>query len=460
MNRTLTTVEQLRLLWSKIVADHLRFEVLANLGISLSAKSFSLFGGLLLQFVLVRSLGVTEFGLYTLIWTVLLTLAIIGKAGYELSAIRYVAEYHAKQEWAHLVGFQKHARAMVILVSLAVIGISATALYGIFTFDWITAQTVHVCLIMLPVLPLYALTELNSGILRGMNRLTEALFTQSVLFPVGVVITMCVLPFVGFTETTAITAIVVSGVVLFIIIFVQHWQIQKRLPHQAQTVTPAYQSRVWVRVSGTMMTGSSIEQILRQLDMLAVGMLIGTTATGIYAVAVRFAKLISVGLQISNQSTAHMYSPLYNGGNLQDLQRVISWTAVVSALTTAPILLIFFLWPRQLLLVFGEEFSEQGALILQILLLGQFANALAGPNGILLVMTKYQSAMVWALLSTLLINLLLLLVLVPKWGIIGIAVATSVAVLFRNIVLCTQVKQRLQINTTIFSSHILKGVLG
>ncbi|MCB0110973.1 MAG: polysaccharide biosynthesis C-terminal domain-containing protein, partial [Caldilineaceae bacterium] len=115
---------------------------------------------------------------------------------------------------------------------------------------------------------------------------------------------------------------------------------------------------------------------------------------------------------------------------------------------------------RQLLLVFGEEFSEQGALILQILLLGQFANALAGPNGILLVMTKYQSAMVWALLSTLLINLLLLLVLVPKWGIIGIAVATSVAVLFRNIVLCTQVKQRLQINTTIFSSHILKGVLG
>ena len=60
-----------------------------------------------MQFVLVRILGVEQFGVYTIIWTAAITVAILGKLGYELSSIRYIADYRVHQQWALMLGFIK-----------------------------------------------------------------------------------------------------------------------------------------------------------------------------------------------------------------------------------------------------------------------------------------------------------------------------------------------------------------
>ena len=202
------------------------------------------------------------------------------------------------------------------------------------------------------------------------------------------------------------------------------------------------------------MLSTGVEQLMRQLDVIVVGAFIGTAASGIYAVAARFAKLVNVGLQISNQSTAHMFTPLYRQGRQEELQKVVSFTTFITMLTTIPIIAVLFFFPEQILRLFGEAFSQEGALVLQILLVGQFVNAISGPNGVLMYMTQYQNEMIVILLAALLLDVFLMIVLVPSLQLAGVALAASTATTFRNLATTWRVHYHLSINTTIFTPYV------
>jgi O-antigen/teichoic acid export membrane protein len=206
-----------------------------------------------------------------------------------------------------------------------------------------------------------------------------------------------------------------------------------------------------------MMLGSGFARILHQMDILVGGSFIGTAASGIYSVADRFANLVNFGLQISNQSTAHMYTPLYVNGQKQKLQRVVSLTVLIAVITTVPIVAALFTWLNQTLALFGEAFSEQGAIILQFLLFGQFVHVVSGPNGLLMQMTNYQNEMALIQLATLVFDAALLVALVPTFGLLGAAIAAASATVFRNLVITVRVQRHLGINPTAFSRHLLRG---
>lgn len=112
---------------------------------------------------------------------------------------------------------------------------------------------------------------------------------------------------------------------------------------------------------------------------------------------------------------------------------------------------MFFLFPSQMLSLFGEEFSQQGTILFQILLAGQFANAVAGPNGVVMYMTGYHTDMFWILLSTLAVSVAAIILLLQTMGVVGVAYATSLVMIFRNVVTTWQVRRRLGIDTTVFS---------
>ena len=440
-------------LWTRRSDGSLRTQVMRNMGVSLVVRVFSMGGGLLMQLVLARLLGLTEFGLYTYAWASMLTLLIIGKMGFEFSSIRFVADYHTQQEWGLLRGFMLQARWLVLgMTVFAALG-AAIALQALLRTSRLEPETVQVFGVALVVMPIWGIAEVQSGILRGANRLSIALFTQNAMLPLGIALLAPLLLLIDGART-AVGALVISAVVALITVSLQFAMIRCVIPRAAGRVVPVFQTRAWLKVSGAMMLSTGVEQLMRQLDVIVVGTLIGAAATGVYAVAARFARLINIGLQISNQSTAHMYTPLYRQGRQAELQKVVSFTALVTMLTTIPLVLLLFFFPDPILTLFGESFSQQGTVALQILLVGQSANAIAGPNGVLMYMTRYQNEMIFILVTTLLIDLLLMLLLIPHLGLAGVAVAVSVAAVFRNAATVWRVRRHLGIDTTIFAPTV------
>ena len=431
-------------------SDMLNVEIAKNVGISSGVKMASMGSGMLMQIVLARTLGVREFGVYTVVWALIIILLIPGKLGFDLSSIRFVSQYRARQEWDLVRGYIRSA-ILVAILSSSIVGLLSAAVLGLLSVNGLVEfGYLGTYLVGLLILPVFSLVAVNSGILRGLDRLSQSLISQNVVFPLGV---STLLPVTGYFSQTpdAKTGLVTCGVVLVAVCCLQLYLIVRALSPGAKSRKASYDTKNWIKTSVTIGGGAGLEQLIAQIDVLLLGSLVGATFAGVYAVAVRFTRLVNLGLQISNQSTAHMLSGLYAEGRIDRLQKVVSLTALMSAATSIPLLVVFFLFPSQMLSLFGEVFSQQGAALFQILLLGQFANAVAGPNGVVMYMTGHHNAMFWILLSTLVVSVLSIVLLLQIMDVVGVAYAASLAMVFRNVVTTWQVKRRLGIDTTVFS---------
>lgn len=96
-------------------------------------------------------------------------------------------------------------------------------------------------------------------------------------------------------------------------------------------------------------------------------------------------------------------------------------------------LLIFLIFPKSILGIFGEEFRT-GAIALMILTIGQFVNAASGSVGYILQMTGKQRLFQYIILFASIVNAYLNFILIPQIGIVGAAIASCIAVSIINII--------------------------
>ena len=83
---------------------------------------------------------------------------------------------------------------------------------------------------------------------------------------------------------------------------------------------------------------------------------------------------------------------------------------------------------------FGRDF-QAARQACTILMAAQLVNASCGPVGYLLLMTDFRRAVVRAFSAALLFNFMLLLVLIPQWGLVGAAAGTAATILSWNAIL-------------------------
>jgi len=102
------------------------------------------------------------------------------------------------------------------------------------------------------------------------------------------------------------------------------------------------------------------------------------------------------------------------------------------------------LFGKPLLLLFGEAFVS-GYPALLLLLCGVAVNALCGSVGLFLSMTGHHRVVVLVAFCSLSVNLILSPILIPRYGIIGSALATATSLATWNICMLLLVRRRLGI---------------
>ena len=99
--------------------------------------------------------------------------------------------------------------------------------------------------------------------------------------------------------------------------------------------------------------------------------------------------------------------------------------------------------------VFGDEFSS-AHLPLAVLAFGQLINAGLGAVGFLLTMTGHERETARVLWQTTALNVAMNLVLIPLYGALGAAVASTASLAIWNLVLARLVWRHLGLNATAF----------
>ena len=196
-----------------------------------------------------------------------------------------------------------------------------------------------------------------------------------------------------------------------------------------------------------------MSQLVQWGAPIIVGVYLAAEQVAFFSVAQRLALLTSFILVAVNLVVAPKFAALNAKNDIEGIRRTAVFSVRLLVISSMPILILMLLMPEFLMGLFGEQF-KQGALTLQILVLGQAINVITGSVGFLLMMSGNERDMRFVAIVSGLSMLVFAPIFTKLFGAIGAASVTALCVSSQCLMAVFFVKKRLGINTIIFWQKI------
>jgi O-antigen/teichoic acid export membrane protein len=421
--------------------DEHMLEVLrgASTTVVLKGLSFVLTFGLYV--VVGRLLGPAGAGTYFLALTITTIAAVLGRVGLDTTLLRFTAANASVGDWVAVKGVYRKSLGIAMAAAgttalLIVAGAhsSAAKLFG----DAAVAGPLAV--MSLSVVPL-ALLTLHGQSLQGLRRIRDANLVNGVGVPLlSLVGVLLLVPRWGVLG--AAWAHVAACCATFA---VSIWMWRRATPQLAPLAGHIATDEL-LQSSIPMFWVSALQLVIAWASTLSLGFWASAADVGTFGVANRTATLTSFVLIAINSIAAPKFAALYRLGDMATLGRIARNSTKLMAGLAAPVLATFVIFPRQVLGLFGDGFSGSPQ-VLSILALGQFVNVITGSVGYLLTMCGYERLQRnnFALCAALSVALNVLLV--PRMGAMGAAIATSTTLAVQMLIAAAIVWRKLGVIT-------------
>lgn len=385
---------------------------------------------MLVSVVLARTLGADGFGTYAFCMSLVQILSIPAMVGGQELLVREMATCLARREFGLLRGILFWTRRVSLriscLLSLAGMGFALALLRH--------SPLMLPVVMAMALLPVLARMQLNSAALRGLQHILLSQLPV-VLNPLIVIMVIGIYALTPAAQTSPELALAAQWGGMFFFTLLAGYVLARIMSREVGTSPPVYTQSVWIHSCLPFVIAAGMQILIREISVILLGMMGSTAEAGLYRVAQRGAELIPFGLMAVNMAIAPTVAELFSRGEKARLQRIITRAMFAVMAFSLPVALILILWGKALLLLaFGPEFV-QAHTTLVILCLGQLFNALMGPVGLILNMTGFEGYTARGVLIAAFTNVSMGLMLIPRYGITGAAVATASSVTVWNIVL-------------------------
>ena len=381
--------------------------------------------GMLLAFLvglqLARGLGVEGYGHYGIAMAVIAVISIPGEFGLPRLVTREVAAASASKDLARLFGVISWADRMSLTVALPLALVIAVGGFLVTNRD---SSPVAVAIAAgAPIIPLVALAKIRGAALQGLHFIVRGQIPFRLLRPLAFSILLFVL-FALWPEAGAAEAMALNGITAAISLLVGYLWLRNRLPPRPQSVV---QTRGWLASSIPMALSDGMRIMQLNLVVLILGLMIEPEQVGLFRVAASTVIVVATPIVMMNFTVSPVMAKLFAEGDMRRLQQVVSHTAQVMTLAIAALTLPFLLWGGPLLsFAFGEDFAPALPALL-ILCVGQIMQAAFGPGSSLLMMTGHEKRVTRASATGLMLSIVSATLLIPYLGILGAAIASSLA---------------------------------
>jgi len=417
-------------LFTKLGEDSHLGELLRGSRDTFVLKLSGLLGGFLFTFVIARYWGPDALGVFSLCLTVVTIPTVLGVAGLDTTMVRLIAERSAKGE-DFLVRQIYYKAIKVVLISTVVLS-AGTFFFASLIADLVFNKiqlTEPIRIASLSITPM-ALMMLNSQALRGLKKIREfALFQYSLRFllPLAALIVL-----MQFSRSNQM--VIVAFVIGIILLAVASTVVILR--SFANSKPPAAPTDIKLRylfsIALPLLMASFVIFIKGRINILMLGIYMSETDVGIFAVALKLATLSTTSVMAVSSIAAPKFAEFYGRADLAGLETVVKQSAKLMFYTSLPFVIAFALFPTFFLGLFGEQITTCVPAFL-ILICAYLIYGMSGTAGHVLQMTgKPVVFQNFVMLSTF-INIILNLVLIPKFGLNGAAVATLVDMLVWNL---------------------------
>jgi len=444
----------LRALKKKLSAPHSPFvREIARSGISSAAmKILSGFSTIAVSVVLARILGPDDYGIYALALAVASIVAIPVNSGLPTLVVRETATRQAQERWGGLRGLWIWSDCLAVLYGIVVLTIGT----AILSIDYAhTADHQRTTLIWgLALVPLLGLGALRGAALRGLRHIGTAYLAIDVLRH-GILLMLlaglivwhhAVGPEVRSSTAmmshvlAAATATLIASVLLF----------RRRPTPLNQKPRTHFETHTWLATLLPLAMLGGMQVINKNADIVMLSMFTTSADVGVYKVAAQAQALVAFMLGAANMVVAPYFARLYTRKDVARLQSLLTISARAVFAGSLPVVALFiFAGDTLLALTFGAEYTD-AHLPLIILACAHLANTAFGSVGLLLNMTGYERETLSGVATAACMNILLNAMLVPRYGTIGAAIATALALALWNLLLWRSAKKQLGLDSSIF----------
>jgi O-antigen/teichoic acid export membrane protein len=398
------------------------------------------------QILLARWMGGSDYGVYVYVWTWVLLLGSMMDFGISASAQKIIPEYRASGELALLRGFLSGSRWITFAVS-SVVSLLLAGLVKLLS-PWIDANAIVPLYIGCLTLPPFVVANTQDGIARSHDWMQLGLMPQFIVRQ-GLIIGFTAGALVLGFQLGAVAAMLASGAAVWTAMIGQMLVLNRRLDKHVEPGPKAYDIRGWLAISLPILLVESFYLLLSYTDVLVLQQFRSSEEVGVYFAVVKTLALVSFIHYAMSATTAHRFAE-YNA--LGDKARLSAYVAHAIQWTFWPSLaatIVLLALGKPLLWLFGPTFVV-GYDIMFIAAIGLVVRAAIGPVERLLNMLGHQHICALAYAAAFVMNVVLCVVLVPRFGGHGAAAATSISLFFETVLLFWIVRQRLGLHVLAF----------
>lgn len=389
--------------------------------------------------VLARVLGADGAGVYYLSLTVTTVAAVVARVGLDDASLRFISANVADDAWERVKGVYYRGLAISSsagLVLTAVLWASAGWIATVAFHEPRLESTVRV--MGLAIAP-HAVMILHTQALKGLKRIPQAMMLQGFGVPLlSIPLFLAVVPSLGVDGAAGVWA----SATLVVACFGRY--LWKLVTPNLSDVTGEFSTSLLLSTSLPLLLVASMHLVMSWTDTVMLGIWSDSRQVGIYNVAMKTATLTNLLIVAVSSIAAPKFAALYEQDRRDELASLVHDVTKLLLMCAVPLLLVFLAVPSFILLIFGEEFTA-GSGALRLLALGQFVNVVLGAAGHLLIMTGHEKDMRNVTLTVAVANILLNLALVPGYGIIGAATATTLSLSATGLFAMLLVRRRLSI---------------
>ncbi|HVB73149.1 MAG TPA: flippase [Ktedonobacteraceae bacterium] len=397
------------------------------------------------NFIIQRSFGPGLFGLYSLGLSFVTLISSIFNLGLDDAMLRYIPVYRTKKQPGAL-------RSLVVFCTAlsGIAGLVGAVLMLIFTPQLValrhTPQDASLLTLtfelMAPLIPLLCMQGIWFGGLQGFKAFKSRILSQRLVPAVSLIALLAIAVLFFPNLEGVITAMVLStvfGTVLSL------YYLFRLISKQGKQTSKSYEVREWLGFATPNFLTTITDTVMESTDTLLLAFFaISSVGLGQYAAAIKYSNFITIPLISLNTIFAPTIAELHSKGEMKKLEAmfkvVTRWTIILSL----PIFCITTLFSASLLALSGKGFIAAWPLLIAFSV-GSMFNAGTGCVGYMLLLTGHQKLSFMNSLAGIVVNVVLGVILTPRFGAMGTAISTGLAVIVLNLARLLQVRVLLKI---------------
>lgn len=388
------------------------------------------------QVLLARWMGAHDFGVFTYVWVLINVVGTLCALGFATSVNRFLPQYQALGQLDRARGLLLSGRAVSFAAGAVAMAAGLVLLYG---RPELVEESFRLPLAFgLLCLPAYALTDFHDGAGRTQGWLVLALAPPFVVRPLLLIAGVGVAGLLG-AHASAEIAVLAASAATWITFAGQSLLLSRRLRPIIPPGPRRYELGHWLAVSLPVLLLDGFALMMTNLDILLLELFVTPDQIGIYFAAARIISLIAFVHFAVTAAAMPRFAELHARGDRAAITALLhdtrKWTLLPSLAAASALLLL----GKPLLWLFGPEFTDSYA-VMFVLVIGLLVQAAVGPALGLLVVTGRHNLAAAIMGSTVVVNGSLNLLLIPVYGLMGAAAATSTALAVQSLMLFLAVR--------------------